>query len=93
MGYHGVERMGIKAMAWYNWLSTNVDSALKDGQPVILFGDLPDAYADGKSIRHAVVAYGKSKDGHNIVHYTYSGKQAVVLNSGIVATNAHFELK
>jgi hypothetical protein len=93
IGDHATGRMNINAMAWYNWLSSGVDSALKDGRPVILFGDLPDAYADGKTIRHAVVAYGKSKDGHNIVHYTYPGKQAVVLNSGIVGTNTHFMLK
>lgn len=93
IGYHAAIRMKVSSTAWYNWLSTNVNSALNNGRPVILFGELPDAYTDGKTIRHAVVAYGKSKDGHNIVHYTYKGKQAVVLNSGIVATNTHFMLK
>lgn len=56
-------------------------------------GSLPSAYADGKKVNHAVVAYGKSKDGHNIVHYGYSGKSALVLNSGTVGSNTHFMLK
>lgn len=93
IGYHAVTRQKVPSQAWYNWASTNVNSALNNGRPVILFGSLPDAYVNGKSISHAVVAYGKSKDGHNIVHYTYSGKQAVVLNSGVVASNTHFLLK
>lgn len=40
-----------------------------------------------------MVAYCKSKDGHNIVHYGYSGKSALVLNSGIVGSNTHLVLK
>lgn len=84
---------GRRIPAWYNWLSTNVDSALNQGRPVILFGRLPDAYKDGRTIDHAVVAYGKSKDGHNIVHYTYNGRQSVILNSGLVGSNTHFLLR
>ncbi|TRY17416.1 hypothetical protein FOJ82_12840 [Tessaracoccus rhinocerotis] len=93
IGYHALTRQKVASQAWYNWASTNVNSALNAGRPVILFGSLPDAYVNGKSIPHAVVAYGKSKDGHNIVHYTYAGKQAVVLNSGVVASNTHFMLR
>ena len=81
------------ADAWYILLSLNVDSALEAGRPVILLGSLPSALADGEKENHAVVAYGKSKDGHNIVHYGYSGKSALVLNSGTVASNTHFLLK
>lgn len=90
---HATHRMGVASQAWYNWLSTNVDSALNQGRPVILFGRLPDAYKDGRTIDHAVVAYGKSKDGHNIVHYTYNGRQSVILNSGLVGSNTHFLLR
>ncbi len=93
MGYHAVVRQKINADAWYILLSLNVDSALKAGRPVILLGSLPSALADGEKENHAVVAYGKSKDGHNIVHYGYSGKSALVLNSGTVASNTHFLLK
>lgn len=93
MRYHAVVRQNVRADAWYNLLSTNVDSALNSGRPVILLGNLPSAYVNGKSINHAVVAYGKSKDGHNIVHYGYSGKSAIVLNSGVIGSNTHFLMK
>jgi hypothetical protein len=93
MGYHAVTRQKVKADAWYNLLSLNVDSALKADRPVILLGNLPSAYTDKKKSNHAVVAYGKSKDGHNIVHYGYKDKQALVLNSGTVGSNTHFLLK
>lgn len=62
-----------------------VSTYINAGRPVGLWGYLPRLSSG--SANHAVLAYGKTTQGHNIVHYGYSGKTNIVLNSGIVGSN------
>lgn len=82
-----VSRQNLKATSSWNVLSIGARSHLEQGQPVILFGHIPGIGA------HAVLAYGYTKTGHNIVHYGWRGQLDIRLNSGVVGSNTRFWLQ
>jgi len=55
-----------------------------------MFGNLP--VGANKKGGHAVVGYGETYSGYLITHYGWSGYTDIVLNGGIIGSNARFRL-
>lgn len=81
----------FKATGTFYAFSPGVHESIRDHRPVILFGTLPKQYKKGKGW-HAVLAYGYTSKGHNIVHYGWPRYQRVVLSSGVVTSNTQFKV-
>ncbi len=75
------------ARAGYYLLSCGITSEIHASRPIILFGDLPDPRSNKNIVSHAVVDYGISRHGHNIVHYGWPGYTRVVLSSGFIGSS------
>ncbi|MDR2381978.1 MAG: hypothetical protein LBE08_12590 [Bifidobacteriaceae bacterium] len=75
-----------------SWALGNIGmfSQVESGWPVIVFGSLP--VGNNKKGTHAVVGYGTTKSGYLITHYGWSGYTDIVLNGGIIGSNARFRL-
>lgn len=76
-----------------SWAVGNIGmfSEVRNNYPVIVFGNLPTG--NKKKGAHAVVAYGETKGGYLITHYGWSGYTDIVLNGGVIGSNARFRLK
>ncbi|WP_415083057.1 hypothetical protein [Micropruina sp.] len=76
-----------------SWALSNIGmfSEVRNNYPVIVFGNLPTG--NKKKGAHAVVAYGETKGGYLITHYGWSGYTDIVLNGGVIGSNARFRLK
>lgn len=71
-------------------LSLGVWPSIRANRPVILFGNMPNLA--GGTISHAVVSYGITSDGHNRVHYGWSGRSNIVLSSAVIGSHTKFHL-
>lgn len=85
------QNQGVAA-SW-SWVLGNVGAAseVRNNRPVILFGSFP-VRRDGKKGGHAVVAYGETHNGYYITHYGWANYTNIVLNGGLVGSNAKFRL-
>ena len=86
------KRQNLGATSTYYLFSPGVHEELRSNRPVVLFGSLPDPSAGGK-VNHAVVCYGYTSNGDNIVHYGWKGYPRVVLKSGFVVSNTQLTIK
>jgi hypothetical protein len=80
------------AASW-SWVLGNIGmfSEVEKNRPVIVFGSLP-INTNGSWGAHAVVGYGETRGGWLITHYGWKGYTDIVLNGGLIGSNAKFQL-
>lgn len=85
-------KRSLPARSTYYLFSAGIHEEIRAHRPVILYGSLPKPGAS-QNVMHAVVCYGFTSKGDNIVHYGWKGYSRVVLRSGFVGSTTQYQLK